>query len=123
MHRLFKVVTLSNLMICICKFFLKAKRLILCCPEDVICGRRDGGEHSSIECCNACTAPVCKECWYQIGMRSPCLPPAALANDMMIYYALTILYTQQATMMEMICASVCITSMICFTFEKETQEC
>ena len=37
----------------------------------------------------------------------------------MIYYAPSILYTEKVTVMEMICASVCITSMICFTFVKK----
>ena len=46
------------------------------------------------------------------------MPLAALANDMMIYYAPAELYPEIVTVMEMICASVCITSMICFTFEK-----
>ena len=49
----------------------------------------------------------------------PSLPPAALANDMMVYYAPEILYTEEVTMMEMVCASVCLTSMICFSFEKK----
>ena len=47
------------------------------------------------------------------------LPPASLANDMMIYYAPAILYTEHVTIMEMICASVCLTSMICFSLEKK----
>ena len=47
------------------------------------------------------------------------MPPAALANDMMIYYAPQILYTEEVTMMEMICASTCLTSMICFSLEKK----
>jgi hypothetical protein len=47
------------------------------------------------------------------------LPPAALANDMMTYYAPKILYEKRATVMEMICASVCLTSMICFSLEKK----
>ena len=92
---------------------------ILCCPEDVICSRIGAKEHSSKECCVECSAPVCKECEQQISMKHPSLPPAALANDMMIYYAPTILYSRKVTMMEMICASVCITSMICFTLEKK----
>ena len=45
------------------------------------------------------------------------MPPAALANDMMIFYAPSELYTHDVTVMEMICASVCLTSMICFTLE------
>ena len=91
---------------------------VLCCPEDVLCCRRDGQDHSSTECCTECRAPVCTECAHDIDVEMPFLPPAALANDMMIYYAPTILYAEKVTMMEMICASVCVTSMICFTLEK-----
>ena len=47
------------------------------------------------------------------------MPPAALANDMMIFYAPKELYTKKVTVMEMICASVCLTSMICFRLEKK----
>jgi len=38
---------------------------------------------------------------------------------MMIYYAPSILYTEKVLVMEMICSSVRITSMICFTLEKK----
>ena len=47
------------------------------------------------------------------------MPAAALANDLMIFYAPRELYTEQVTVLEMICASVCLTSMICFTLEKK----
>ena len=46
-------------------------------------------------------------------------PPASLTNDMMLFYAPEELYKHDATVMEIICASVCITSMICFTLEKK----
>ena len=36
---------------------------------------------------------------------------------MMIFYAPRELYTMEVTVMEMLCASVCLTSMICFTLE------
>ena len=49
------------------------------------------------------------------------MPPAALANDMMIFYAPRELYTKKVTIMEMICASVCLTSMICFSLEKNIE--
>ena len=58
---------------------------VLCCPEDVICGRLDGHGHSSTECCDDCSAPICKECAHDLDGEVPSLPPAALANDMMIY--------------------------------------
>ena len=47
------------------------------------------------------------------------MPPAALANDMMICYAPTDLHTENVTVMDMLCASVCITSMICLMFEQK----
>ena len=47
------------------------------------------------------------------------MPPAALADDMIIYYAPTELYAENTTVMEMLCASVCITSMLVFTLENK----
>ena len=90
---------------------------VLCCPEDLIC--EADVEHDPLTCCERCVAPVCTECSKQLFQRKPQMPPAALANDMMIYYAPSELYEFNATVMEMICASVCITSMICFTLEKK----
>ena len=51
------------------------------------------------------------------------MPSASLCNDMMIYYAPSILYKENVSVMEMICASVCITSMISFTLEKKYRGC
>eukprot|EP00972_Heterocapsa_arctica_P065871 9720888-Heterocapsa_arctica.AAC.1 len=45
------------------------------------------------------------------------MSPAMLANDMMIFYAPKELYTLQVSVLELICASVCLTSMICFSLE------
>ena len=47
------------------------------------------------------------------------MPPAALVNDLMIFYAPRELYANNATVMEMVCASTCLTSMICFSFESK----
>ena len=45
-------------------------------------------------------------------------PPArALSNDLMIFYAPKSMYEDKMTVLEMICSSVCITSMICFSME------
>ena len=91
---------------------------LLCCPEDHVCHRKT--YMSEKKCCPECWLPGCYEC--QIGMRnkhdSCTLPPIALANDLMVYYAPSILYKEEVTMMDMLCASVCLTSMICFSFEK-----
>ena len=93
---------------------------VLCCPEDIQCIRLGDVPqcHSSKICCEQCRAPICKECANCIFASPPSVPPAGLSNDMMIDYTPSILYTENVTVMEMICASVCITSMITFTFEK-----
>ena len=48
------------------------------------------------------------------------MPPAALANDMMMYVAPIELYTDNVTVMEMLCASVCVCRVHdMFDFRKE----
>ena len=47
------------------------------------------------------------------------MPATALVNDLMIFHAPRELYRRRVTVMEMICASPCLTSMICFTLEKK----
>ena len=91
---------------------------MLCCPEDLYCKNIIINEsHSRQECCEACEMPCCNECAHHIFAEEPAMPPAALANDMMIYSAPLELYTENITVMEMLCASVCITSMLCFTLD------
>ena len=63
--------------------------------------------------------PICDECQKVLNNEDLTqVPRGALANDMMIFYAMPELYEDGGlTIMEMICASPCITSMICFSME------
>lgn len=88
---------------------------ILCCPKDRACS--DDACIQSSTCCDKCRLPICRECRDCLCREESKMPAAALANDMMIFYVPRELYTQKVTVMEMICASVCLTSMICFTLE------
>ena len=88
---------------------------ILCCPEDRVCD--DVACMRGCSCCTSCKLPVCRECEHAMSGDHPSMPASALANDMMIFYAPRELYTMDVNIPEMICASVCITSMICFTLE------
>ena len=92
---------------------------ILCCPEDVQCRGVEGKHHSKQECCEKCLPPVCSECRFHLTDSKPTLPPSSLSNDMMIFYPPKMLYEEKVTMIELICSSVCITSIICFTLEKQ----
>ena len=62
---------------------------LLCCPEDLQCKNIMTERHSRQECCEACEMPCCQECAHHIFAEEPGMSPAALANDMMIYYAPT----------------------------------
>ena len=93
---------------------------MLCCPEDVECEKKTCLERRTL--CEACRVPICSDCNGYFNSVEPSLPPAALANDMMIFYAPTEIYSLNVTVVEMICASVCITSMICCTLEMRNRK-
>ena len=60
---------------------------------------------------------MCIECELVLAKTDPSMPPWYLGNDMMIFYAPRELYVLNVTVLEMICASSCITAMVCFTLE------
>ena len=93
---------------------------ILRCPEDRKCHskcskRRLGSKTMRSEC----VSPVCNHCNDSLTNKEvPQMHVAALANDLMTCYAPSILYDEKVAVMELICASVCLTTMISFTSEK-----
>ena len=88
---------------------------ILCCPEDRKC-QQCNVEEGFV--CGACEVPLCHECDHAISKHNNFEPSAkALSNDMMIFYAPADIYTDQWTVMEMICCSPCLTSLICCSME------
>ena len=89
---------------------------ILCCPEDKRCVHECGPRNA----CQQCEAPVCASCWGCL-VRQAC-PPEALANDMMVFYAPKEIYEHDVTFMELVCASPCITTMVCFSLEKKYRQ-
>ena len=92
---------------------------ILCCPEDQRC---QNGCVEKGAACPECTVPLCAECKVEVdtprrwrATAVPTVPRRSLANDLMAFYAPDRMYTEGMTVMEMICCSLCITSMICFS--------
>ena len=64
---------------------------VLCCPEDKECPDSACPMYSV---CLHCRLPVCTECEGYISDVAPSMPPASLANDMMVFYAPTELYAE-----------------------------
>ena len=87
---------------------------IVCCPEDKVCARRCAASVT----CPKCRAPVCEFCWTSMT-RKHAQPATALANDMLIFFAPKMIYQQEVTFMELVCASPCFTAMCCFSLEKK----
>ena len=86
---------------------------LICCPEDKRCRRKC----STARACDACEAPVCQFCWGKLAVQKE-MPAEALANDLLVLYPPPAIYTEEVTFMELLCASPCITTMICFSLEK-----
>ena len=93
--------------------FRESRVEIICCPEDKEC--RAGC--TSATACGQCWLPICRQC--RTGVHAGQMPQHALANDLVVYYAPRELYEERVTMMELVCASPCMTSLICFSLEKK----
>ena len=88
---------------------------IICCPEDKLCGRVE--KCGPTELCASCQVPVCRDCESDLYGPEPKMPARCLANDLMVFYAPKEIFTEQMSVLELMCCSVCITSMICFSLE------
>ena len=85
---------------------------VVACPEDKICVRRC----PSGSVCMQCEVPLCSSCWtYLYRHRSK--PPEALSNDMILGHPPREIYTQECTVLELLCASPCMTALTCFSIE------
>ena len=92
---------------------------ILCCPEDHRC--RANPQHASERVlCEHCEVPICKDCRSHLSKEK--LPPLSLCNDMWTGYAPERLYREKVTVMEMICASPCLTMLLCMSMEARNKK-
>ena len=88
---------------------------VLSSPEDRRCRRGHGEEEPTL--CSLCEVPVCYKCWHALEQAQPTLPLRCLANDMWTGYGSRLVYELRATYMEVLLASPCILSLVCFVLE------
>ena len=87
---------------------------LLCCPEDLRCPANP--QHSKERVlCEHCEVPLCQDCEKHLVEGK--LPPLSLCNDMWTGFAPERLHSEKITVMEMICASPCVTTLICMSME------
>ena len=55
-------------------------------------------------------------------MRDGCLPPLSYANDMWTGYGLERIYEQKVTVIELVCAAPCLTSLVLMSMESKHRQ-
>ena len=100
-------------------------RKLLCCPEAqtftfflILQDRRctavvPHGDDGIL--CEECEVPLCSECGTFLAKGK--LPPLCLANDMWTGFSPACLFEKGVTVMELICASPCVTTLLCLSME------
>ncbi|CAJ1456522.1 unnamed protein product, partial [Effrenium voratum] len=62
-----------------------------------------------------CETPVCRACFESLKKKK--MPPVSLANDMWVGYSPERIFEEKMTVLELICASPCATTMVCMSME------
>ena len=81
--------------------------------QDLRCCSEKG--HPLDQLCDMCEVPLCSDCHGHLQAKK--LPPLSLANDMWSGFAPERIYREKVTVMELICASPCITTLVCMSME------
>ena len=70
--------------------------------------------------CEQCQVPVCADCFDHL--KEAKLPPLSYANDMWTGYGLSRIYEENVTVMELACASPCLTSLVMMSMESKHRQ-
>ena len=89
---------------------------LICCPEDLRCGRCT---ESALQLCEACELPLCRNCLEHMSKQNTCAVPEALANDNWFGYPTELLYTHKVRWIEAAAASPVWTSVINYYLEAD----
>lgn len=70
--------------------------------------------------CENCWLPICTDCFTHLSQAK--LPPLSYANDMWTGYGLEMVYSRQVTIIELLCASPCLASMVLMSMESKHRQ-
>jgi hypothetical protein len=87
---------------------------VLCCAEDVRCADHMHDTEAQKMLCQNCEVPMCDSCWSAIENPKPHRPQLSLSNDLWFGYLPKIIYEEEVTYMELLCASICHPTMMSF---------
>ena len=86
-------------------------------PEDLCCCENHSDNKTL---CEKCWLPICTECADHL--KDAKLPPLSYANDMWTGYGLEMVYKLQVTVIELACASPCLTSLVLMSMESKYRQ-
>lgn len=87
---------------------------VLCCPEDVHCTNHSSNLSGATSICPNCEVYICDECHEATSAARPRRPDLALSNDLWFGYLPKMIYDDNVTYMELLCASICHPTMMSF---------
>lgn len=67
--------------------------------------------------CEKCQVPICRDCCDHLVKAK--LPPLSCANDMFTGYGLQRIYEEKVTVIELVCASPCLTSLVLMSMDNK----
>ena len=95
---------------------------LICCPEDRKCNPNDHVRGED-ELCKKCEVPLCSVCAGALfHADGPQHPNISLTNDMWLGFGSAYVYEVNVTYLEMLAASACCISLICFVLQAEREE-
>jgi hypothetical protein len=89
---------------------------LIACGEDVQCCDHKHGANMN-KLCAKCEVPLCSECLKSLRAKPAQQPPLGLCNDTWTGYSSDFIYESNVTYLELLCASPCCLSLICFILQ------
>ena len=95
-------------------------KTLIGCKEDVRCANHRHTGRKAQHLCTNCQVPICSTCADALFGDPPKQPCIALTNDMWSGFSSDFIYAKKVTYLELLFASPCCLSLICFILQDST---